>query len=171
MSRRAGLLSLHLLEEHCDRLGKNSIEKLIAVLFRVIPEVESEFVQFVELYLLPNKKEEDYHKRYYRETIINKVLTSLIDGDFICKYQPDIVIHLAKKIWFKPDEKSGDRHERFERQNRPEIESRFGFDYKKLFSKFHPYSGLQGPFRSLLSHHPLKGMDFIIDICNHATEH
>ena len=162
-ARKAGLLSLHLLDT-----SKNSYQyeddrkKILNVIMRVVPAIPQEFNTLLENEVFSTHGDER-HPRYLRD-LITASLTG-IETVFLCKHAPDTVIKIAFHEWFivdREEDQSGYR-------SSIDTDEYFGLKGHRPGIDFPP-SGLKGPFQHLLRYHPKKGLDFIIRLLNTTAE-
>lgn len=165
-AREAGLLSLYLLQNI-----KNSYEhkderiKLLGVIIRVVPAIQKEFIEMLEIDLF--QSENTNGRLYYIDELVDFMLSKR-DTIFLCKYIPDTVIKVAWHEWMINDVKGGLEEEGYYHVN--DIEESFGLNGRKTHFDFSPPSGERGPFAFLLRFHPKKGLDFILELLNRTAE-
>lgn len=96
---------------------------------------------------------------------VAEILLGGIDGWAACRYFPEEIVSLAKsrflllKEHLDPDD--------WRRGSSINIEPFFGIQEHTHFGSF-PASSIRGVFLPLLRHHPRRGIDFIIELLNHA---
>jgi hypothetical protein len=96
---------------------------------------------------------------------VSEILLNGIDGWLACRYYPEEIIRLAKArlLLREKDLKRGDWG--FGRSI--DIEPFFGIQ-KHAHLAWFPASSIRGFFLPLLRYHPQQGVDFIIELLNHA---
>ncbi|MEN8312518.1 hypothetical protein ABFO81_03045 [Acinetobacter baumannii] len=160
-SRIVGLLSLWLLEPlKDDYQNKSGRKKIISVLLKVSPTIEAEFDQLMVQDVFVSKV--NPRRLSYVDQLTNLALVG-IHVPMLCKFRPDFIMKLAMHEWVL-EQKRTDNWPRYERISGDE---RYGLDENRNF--FAP-SGAKGPFQYLLQYHPKKALDFILELCNFATE-
>lgn len=160
-SRIVGLLALWLLEplkkDYQNKVGR---KKIISVLLKVSPSIETEFDQLMVQDVFVSKV--NPRRLSYVDKLTSLALVG-INVPMLCKNLPDFIIRLALHEWvLEPRRK--DSWSRYESIRGDE---RYGLDDNRDF--FAP-SGAKGPFQYLLQYHPKKALDFILKLCNFATE-
>ncbi|WP_347473488.1 hypothetical protein ABEF86_05825 [Acinetobacter thermotolerans] len=160
-SRIVGLLALWLLEplkkDYQNKVGR---KKIISVLLKVSPSIETEFDQLMVQDVFVSKV--NPRRLSYVDKLTSLALVG-IHVPMLCKNLPDFIIRLALHEWvLEPRRK--DSWSRYESIRGDE---RYGLDDNRDF--FAP-SGAKGPFQYLLQYHPKKALDFILKLCNFATE-
>ncbi len=111
----------------------------------------------------PIPKSEDILVEKFNRKIISLAL-SCFEARELCVFLPDLVIHLAEELWLKKTVEVDDFSYDIG------VESDFGLASKNNMNYF-PSSAYQTPTYFLLLFHPVKGLDFIINVVNHSTEH
>ncbi|WP_239681316.1 AAA family ATPase [Ectothiorhodospira variabilis] len=96
---------------------------------------------------------------------VSEVLLGGIDGWFACRYLPEEIMRLTKaRFLLREEELDPDNWRPGSWMN---IEPDFGIQEHTDFQSF-PASSIRGVFLPLLRCHPWQGLDFIIDLLNHA---
>ena len=148
----AGIIVDKLLNEFEEYRYHEQRKRALEVALK-IPRAVSRILELFELAL--SKDQRDWTVREFREL----VLLDSQDG-LVCQGFPDKVISVINAQLLLSDCASG-----YEFLDVDETHSDFGVYDDKYF----PPSALQGPFNSLLTHHPQKAVDFIISFVNHAA--
>jgi hypothetical protein len=162
-SQCVGLLALFLLERVKDDYRRDSLrKKILKVLLKVSAAVEQDFNALVEHDVFRSKK------RSERPSYVDELIHLALLGDampMLCMRSPDLIIRLALHEWMR-DKPEPDPAWPMSRL-RLDVEESYGLDVERGFS---PASGGKGPFKYLLMHHPRKGLDFIINLCNATAQ-
>lgn len=94
------------------------------------------------------------------------ILLTGLDGAPTALYLPDLLISVALDRFLATEE-----YLREEPYGRSTIDVDLYFGIKEhLHHNFFPASAFRGPWINLLSHHPRKGLDFLIQVFNHSAE-
>ncbi|WP_019594344.1 hypothetical protein [Thioalkalivibrio sp. ALM2T] len=96
---------------------------------------------------------------------VSEILLSGIDGWTACRYFPEEMMRLAKSRFLLLE--AGMGPDDWRRGSSVNIEPMFGIKELTDFHSF-PASSIRGVFLPLLRYHPQEGVDFIIDLLNHA---
>jgi hypothetical protein len=165
-ARKTGLLALHLLHPLKDSYEDTDYrDSLLKIVIKITPTISEEFIDLLEQDVFLNNLENRKNKLHYVDQFCDLCLTSFNELAFLCKHQPDIVIRLAKFRWFLDEEKDNHRNRDSSRE-----EKYFGLSYDYGHG-FFPPSGLKGPFQRLLTYHPNKALDFIIELLNRSAKY
>lgn len=97
---------------------------------------------------------------------VSKVLLDDIEGWNACRFLPAEVIRLAKSQYLMSEE---DLDPRRDRMRAIDVEPMFGLQ-EQLRRSSYPASAIRGIFSPLLRHHPRDGVQFIIELFNHAGD-
>lgn len=160
-SRVVGLLSLWLLESlKDDYQNKSGRKKILGVLLKVSSTIEAEFDQLMAQDVFVSKV--NPRRLSYVDQLTSLALVG-IHVPMLCKYRPEFIIKLAMHECILEQRK----REGWLRYESSSSDERYGLDENRDF--FAP-SGAKGPFQYLLQHHPKKALDFILKLCNFATE-
>lgn len=160
-SRIVGLLALWLLEPlKDDYQNESGRKKILGVLLKVSPSIETEFDQLMTQDVFISKI--NPRRLSYVDQLTSLALVG-IHVPLLCKYRPEFIIRLALHEWVL-ESRIKDYWSRYESIQGDE---RYGLDDNRDF--FAP-SGAKGPFQYLLQYHPKKALDFIIKLCNFSTE-
>jgi energy-coupling factor transporter ATP-binding protein EcfA2 len=162
-SREAGLLALSLLNIVKNSYRDEEQKKLLKVIIKTVSVIKNEFNKLVESEILTVENEEE--RLPYVSELCSMSLTG-IEGAFLCKYVPEIVVRIAKNEWLIND--SIHKKQRYLSANR-DIEESFGLN-DHVSDSFFPPSGAKGPFQQLLRFHPIKGLNFILMLLNTTSE-
>jgi hypothetical protein len=162
LTRETGLLALFLLEAVKDDYHSEMQQRLLKIIIKVAPEIEAEFNKLLERDVFGKTRRD---RPSYVEHLVEYILVDL-ETATLCKYYPDLVIRLAWQEWTLQNDHVSDPF----RHSRIEVEECFGLSHEYDLQGFHPASGLKGPFWAVLKWHESKGLDLIIELCNHATE-
>jgi energy-coupling factor transporter ATP-binding protein EcfA2 len=92
---------------------------------------------------------------------LQELLFDEIEGYAAARALPDLVISAGKDYFLLDEEPDDDWH-----RSSIDIDQFFGMDRSR--GSHLPPSSFRGPFRALLREHPRKGLDFILDLLNHA---
>ena len=160
-SRVVGLLALWLLEPL--KTAFRNIEgrkKILGILLKVSSTIETEFDQLMAQDVFVSKV--NPRRLDYVDQLTSLALTGIY-VPMLCKHRPQFVIKLARHEWLREKRKNDNRY----RYERIRDEERYGLEENRDF--FAP-SGSKGPFRYLLDYDLLNGLNFIIELCNLATE-
>ncbi|MEJ3776183.1 hypothetical protein [Acinetobacter pittii] len=160
-ARIVGLLALWLLEPlKANYQNTDNRKKILGVLLKVSSTIETEFNHLMAQDVFVSK----VHPRRlgYVDQLTSLALTG-IHVPILCKYLPEFVMKLAMHEWLLEQTKQ----EKWSRYESIIGNERFGLEENNEF--FAP-SGSKGPFRHLLDYDLLNGLDFIIELCNLATE-
>lgn len=94
------------------------------------------------------------------------ILLAGLDGAPAARDLPDLLISVAQDTFLATEE-----YLRTVNYGRSAMEVDLYFGIKEHLSHdFFPASALRGPWISLLTHHPRKGLDFLIQVFNHSAE-
>lgn len=94
------------------------------------------------------------------------ILLGGLDGAPVARDLPDLLISVALDSFLATDE-----YLREEPYGRSSIDVDLYFGIKEhLHHDFFPASAFRGPWINLLTHHPRKGLDFLIQVFNHSVE-
>lgn len=174
-SRDAGLLLLDVLERAKSNYNGNVnrqnfddlIEAGISVVFTLTKVIAAE-VEALVLLAEKGVNKEDEKPNYIHREFYEKVLMQVLSGLNVqlAIYKPELVLDVLKrKIAIKPkEEQSGFFH-----KPEPEIEEYFGLQYNFDYKCF-PASSYQTPVYYLLKYHPVKTLDFIVEVINASTQ-
>lgn len=165
-AREAGLLALHLLAPlKKSYRDDGNRKKLLSIIIKTIPAIRKEFSKLLEADVFTNKTGEKSHRPNYVKDFC-EIAFQGVETAFFCKHDPDVLIKLAFFEWLV-GEPSEDDNESWVR-SRIDVAECFGLHEYRY--KFSPASGAKGPFRSLLYHYPLKGLNFILKLLNITAE-
>ncbi|QXB48217.1 ATP-binding protein [Acinetobacter seifertii] len=154
-ARIVGLLAIWLLEPLKNDYGNETIrEKILSVLLKVSPKIENEFDQLMLEDVFISRV--NSRRLNYVEQLTSMALVG-IHVPLLCKFRPDFITKLAMHKWLLEDDKDPYRYQGIG------TDEFFGL---KDDRDFFPASGAKGPFLYLLQHHPRKGLDFILNLCN-----
>lgn len=96
----------------------------------------------------------------------NDILLAGLDGAPVARDLPDLLISVALDTFLATEE-----YLRAEPYGHSSIDVDLYFGIKEhLRHDFFPASAFRGPWISLLTHHPRKGLDFLIKVFNHSAE-
>lgn len=154
----AASIVLELLFKVDDYRSEDQRERLLKILVKLPLSVRERFVSLMH----SERNDDDWG--HLGEELSDLILTEM-DGMPSCRDLPDEVVALARKKFILTDVDSDDG---YYFGSSMEMESLFGL---RLYSHdFFPASAYRGPFLFLLRSHPQKGIAFIIELMNHATE-
>lgn len=157
-AKDAAEIVLALLPNVDDYRSKDQRERLLKILVKLPLSVRERFVQLMH----SERNDGDWGR--LGEELSDLILTEM-DGMPSCRDLPDEVLGLARKRFLLSDADSGSR-DNF--GSSMELEPLFGLRSHR--HDFFPASAFRGPFLFLLRNHPQKGIEFIIELVNHATE-
>ncbi|RWX46269.1 hypothetical protein H206_00763 [Candidatus Electrothrix aarhusensis] len=162
-AHEVGLLALYLLNDIKKSHGRDDGRKeIIRIIIKTSSAILEEFAALVETDILATSRGTD--RPPYADDFC-ELIFSFIESAFVCAHHPDLLIKLAYSEWFVSEQ----RHTDGPRFTHP-TDRRERFGLHEFNRNFLSASGVTGPFRHLLNHHPAKAIDFIIDICNRAVE-
>lgn len=160
LAREVGLLALHLLTplktQYRDTGTRTSLLEVILKTAAAIPNELSELLER-DVFALNTDRE---RLAYVRD--LCRMAFALPETAFVSRSQPDLLIRLAWAIW--PLQRDEDDLY----QSSIDVDERFGLHEVR---EFFPASGAKGPFQHIMRHHGWKGVDFVLELCNHAAEH
>src|SRR5262249_42119686 len=133
--------------------------KLLSIIIKTAPAILEEFDELLDADVF---KADSRRRPHYVDDFC-KMALGTFDTTFLCKHVPETVIKLALTEFFVGESEN----DRYEVRHR-EVEHCFGLH--PFRHEFFPASGAKGPFQHLLRFHPQKGLDFIIQLLNSATE-
>jgi hypothetical protein len=153
----AGKLATSLMPFFSPEWRGNNLERLLKVILK-IPER-------VRVY-------EDLTKRALVNDRSDRVATdfaalsmSTFSSAFVCRHDPAFVIELLRRRLTIDESRIRD-HDDY--RSPIGVDECFGM-HRFGVNDFFPASALQGPFRALFQHHPVKALDFVIEISNRAA--
>lgn len=115
--------------------------------------------------VLRGKVREGRHRDPVAEEFRDILLAGL-DGASAARDLPDLLISVALDTFLATDE-----YLREEPYGRSSVDIDLYFGIKEhLHHDFFPASAFRGPWISLLTHHPRKGLEFLIQVFNHSAE-
>ncbi len=133
--------------------------RVLKIMLKVPKSVERTFKDLAARRQQLTVRREDRDAELFGETLLKPFEAVAASRDF-----PDETIAVSRAVWkATPPEDDG-----FHRGMR-EVESVFGLEHYGSPS-FFPASALQGPFQSLLQHHPRLAIPFIVRLINDAVE-
>jgi len=163
LAREVGLLALYWLNNIKDEYGDSkTIKSLMKIAVQCSTAVHQELQSYIEDLIFNGDERggDAYKKRRLCEIILKD---SISVATWLIKDNPELVIRVAKKRWLV------DRSLPIN----PFAGSSAGvsedFGLKSSNFDFYPASALQGPFLAMLRAKPMLGLQFIIDITNHAA--
>ncbi|MGY8870749.1 MAG: hypothetical protein ACKVJE_09945, partial [Pseudomonadales bacterium] len=157
-SRTVGLLSLWLLEPLKDSYrDEGRRTKILNALLKVSQAIEIEFDELMKHNVFISKA--NPKRANYVDELSALSLTGL-NVPRLCKHRPIYIERLALHEWLQQPNEGNNRHERY---HSIDLEESFGLDVQR---DFFPASGAKGPFKYLLQFHIMKGLNFIIHLCN-----
>ncbi|MDR0978729.1 MAG: hypothetical protein LBL91_02130 [Lachnospiraceae bacterium] len=167
-AKEAGLLSLFIVDKIRDDYSvKESIKTVFTVVLITYERITKEFNLFVEDTIFNNEK----RKRHsYIDDFAEQIYSS-IDTAFIAKNAPDLLIKIAKREWLLREQPPKDLSSFPFHHMSSSIrdEDIYGLKSSSIREYF-PASGEREPFRSLFKYFPKKAIDFVIELCNIASE-
>ena len=105
----------------------------------------------------------DQVARYFGEELLPG-----LNSVFCCQDFPDEVIRLVKAAYLLTDDDIDKAKSNYHYASSINTDKHFGIRHYVFSGDYFPASAIRGPFRSLLRFHPLKGVNLIIDLLNHA---
>jgi len=115
--------------------------------------------------VLRGQIKEGYHRDPVAEEF-RKVILADLDGAPTARDLPDLLISVALDTFLATEE-----YLREEPYGRSSIDVDLYFGIKEhLQHDFFPASAFRGPWINLLTHHPRKGVEFLIQVFNHSAE-
>lgn len=153
----AGKIAYALLRQ-LDDYRMDEMRKRVLKVIAKIPTADEEAFRA----LIDRACEAERRDRRVRE--LAEILLKDIGAPFVCRALPDEIMRLfrARYCLSEADLERPTRHYRG-----LDIEPHFGITEHSNMD-YVPASAMRGPFLSLLQHHPRRGVDFIIDLLNHA---
>jgi SpoVK/Ycf46/Vps4 family AAA+-type ATPase len=146
-----------------DSFASEYFEKAIQLLFNLSSVLTEEVEQLVKE-AIDYDESENWEMRAFYKTILRNVL-SLFASHELCKELPDLVCEAAKKIWIKSGQTNAASYDTC----RWDMEDDFGLT-NDFDDRVFPAGIYKTPLLFLLKYHPLKALNLIVDILNHATE-
>ncbi|MDA8351017.1 MAG: AAA family ATPase, partial [Pseudomonadota bacterium] len=151
----------HWLLPHFDHYRGGDARKRILKVIAKIPKADP--VRFEAV--LRGQIREGRHRDLVAEDFRNILLAGL-DGATAARDLPDLLISVALDTFLATEE-----YLREESYGHSSIDVDFYFGIKEnLGHDFSPASALRGPWINLLTHHPRKGLEFLIQVFNHSAE-
>ena len=168
LSREAGLLALHLLDDVKDSYRDDGDqEKLLGIIIKTHSAILSEFITLLETDVFVANIGRRQKRPHYVDQFC-KMVFSILNSSFLCKDNPDVLIKLALFEWFV---REVDENEESWYGSRIDVAECFGlFELHEYRHEFFPASGAKGPFQNLLKYHYRKGLDFILKLLNKASD-
>lgn len=154
----AAAIVLDLLPKFDDYRHEEQRKRLLSILVKIPLACRDRFLS-----LLDTKG--GVGQRDQRRRDLEALLVNSMEGFAACRDLPDEVIALARRKFLLTDK---DAEERDHWGSSMEMEPLFGL--RSFSHDFFPASAYRGPFLFLLRSHPQKGLVFIIELINHATE-
>jgi hypothetical protein len=153
----AGRIAFALLEQ-LDGYRMDDMRKRALKIIAKIPTAdEAAFCDLVD-----RACEAERRDRGARE--VSEVLFKDIGAPFACRAFPDQIMRLFRARYWMSEE---DLERATRHHSGLDIEPHFGISEHSNMD-FIPASAMRGPFMSLLQHHPRRGVEFIIELLNHA---
>ncbi|WP_080636242.1 hypothetical protein [Pseudomonas sp. ATCC 13867] len=132
--------------------------KVLKVLLKVVPAIPEEFNALAERNVFASRLRRD--RPNYVEELVRLALASDL-APMLCRHRPDFIMRLARHEWLQP-ETDDDNQGGYRPLSAMGLDEAYGLQNER---DYFPASGLRGPFKYLLQHHPRKGLDFILDLC------
>lgn len=162
-AREVGLLALHLLDDLKESYEDDGdAKKLLSVVLKTVSVIQEEFEDLLEADVFIARVGSRKRRPHYVNDLC-KMAFSIFESAFLCKYNPDILIKLAKFEWFIKKSEEDESWKGW-------IDKAECFGLHEHRYTFFPASGAKGPFRNLLYYHPRKGLDFILDLLNATAD-
>ena len=167
--RMAGLLGLHILQFSGSSYRRGSrLEELFSVILKTTVAIGSEIIDLFKQAVLDI--EDDRNRPDYASSLLKLSLTNPITV-FLCKYQPQLVVDVAWKVWMIDRCPLPDLHGHFwGGYSHSDVDADFGINKHRSGADFFSASGAKGPFQPLFIHHPRLGLDFILRLCNFSAD-
>lgn len=158
----AGKIALYkyreLMSDEDSRYSERDIEdQIVNVILNSAEEVNDELAGYFESVLNPDRPR--------RDKLVEKLLTSLIDSAETVKALPACVEKLAWLYWIAQPRDEEDYYG----YRVHDIEREFGLS-SFCEHHYHPESAYQTPVYYMLRCHPVKTIDFLINLMNHSVE-
>ena len=163
-TRNAGQTALYLYDivnasgELRYRLNDEKTKKIISTILLSAEEISAELMVIFDKII---EERMTSHQSPHHDLCL-QLLSDNTDSYSMCVVAPDTVIALAKCFWLKQNDEHDIWHSSID------MDGYFGLSGKGY--DYHPTSALQTPMFSLLQASPIKAIDFIIDLFNHAAE-
>jgi hypothetical protein len=152
-----------IIAKHCLRIFENNLsdkqrDSVLVILFRVIEFALTETEELLNKTLDFNKEKDRKVETYIYRELAKTLLVDAFKYIKVYKYFPDQIITLAKMQWYykvkhQPHQYYGSM-----------LENSWGL--KDYPSKYFNASANQTPFRYLIKFHPVKAIEFFIEITN-----
>lgn len=156
-----GGICLYLLE-WVDSYSREKLRtKILKVLLKVVPAIPEEFNALAERNVFVSTQRRD--RPNYVEQLVRLALASDV-VPMLCRHRPDFIMRLAKHEWLQPE--VDDNNQSYYRYSGIGMDENYGLRNER---DYFPASGLRGPFKYLLQHHPRKGLDFILELCRFCS--
>jgi hypothetical protein len=151
----------HWLLSRFDQYGGGDTRKRILKVIAKIPKADP--VRFEEVLRgqIRKGRRRDNVAEEFRD-----ILLAGLDGAPAARDLPDILISVALDTFLATEE---DLHAELFGHSSIDVDLFFGIK-EHLRNDFFPASALRGPWINLLTHHPRKGLDFLIQVANHSVE-
>jgi hypothetical protein len=140
--------------------GRDTRQRILKVIAK-IPKADAASFEAVLRGQIKEGRRRDPVAEEFRD-----ILLADLDGAPAARDLPDVLITVALDSFLATEENL-----RAEPYGRSSIEIDLYFGIKEhLRHDFFPASAFRGPWINLLTHHPRKGLDFLIQIFNHSAE-
>ncbi len=140
--------------------GRDTRQRILKVIAK-IPKADPARFEAVLRGQIKDERRRDRVADEFRD-----ILLAGFDGAPAARDLPDLVISVALDTFLATEESL-----RAERYGRSSIDVDLYFGIKEhLRHDFFPASAFRGPWINLLTHHPRKGLDFLIQVFNHSAE-
>lgn len=151
----------HWLLPHFNHYGRgDTLQRTLKVIAR-IPKADPARFEAVLRGQIKDGRRRDPVAEEFRN-----ILLAGLDGAFVARDLPDVLISVALETLLATE-----GHLRANPYGRSSIEIDLYFGIKEhLRHDFFPASAFRGPWINLLTHHPRKGLDFLIQVFNHSAD-
>lgn len=147
------------LMEHLDGYRRDDMRKRTLKVIAKVPRGDADaFKALVDRAIADEKRD-------WLVDEVSEILLNGIEGWAACRYFPEEIMRLAKSRFLLPEEDLSS--DGWCRGSSPGIEPCFGIQ-EHTDSDWFPASSIRGAFLPLLQYHPRRGLDFIIELLNHA---
>lgn len=165
-SKEAGLLSLFFVDKIKDDYSeRETIKTVFSIAMITYEKIIDEFNVFIENTIFSNEKRKGHS---YIDDFAEQIYSSLYTA-FIARNAPDLLIKIAKREWLLREQPPKDKSFPFYMSSSIHDEEIYGLKLNSIHEYF-PASGEREPFRSLFKYFPKKAIDFVIELCNIASE-
>lgn len=154
----AAKIAFRLLEDLDDYRMDDMRKRTLKVIARVPGGDSDAFRELIERAITADRRDHVADE-------FSKILLDDIDGWNVCQFFPEEIIRLAKAEFLLREKDLNPNDWR--RGSTIGVKPCFGIQEHTHFDSF-PASAIRGVFLQLLRYHPQRGVDFIIELLNHA---